>query len=839
MGRSACGGGYFFNHLPTSHATLTSPHQLALKDAGIEDRLVDRSMDSYVVDVASHGEAIRKLLSSIGLASTVNYTYVETGYTGTYDRPVSLTDVDRDYYLLSSSDFLNASWGPTGGTIPIINDYSAVVNGAWMVNAAANTGAADSISGGTQDIAETGKVHFIWGTDATYAARHWLSSGCERREDVCLGAPFTFYIEGREISGTSFASPFAFAAYLLAWERMPERTHISAVFDMALGCVEDVGEPGPDADTGLGRLDIGCMAFSVKDVPSCEHGHVLMKVREPVCERYSYWDDMQAPLGLEWGRESFIERAFREIGLQDQVTDRSARAHLAMADEHVSHVNLMGMTATVDYQHISATGDVVDAYGMLASSDLAGLLHLPAGEVFTSDKSQAAGIDSSDVAGGAWIVSMVDEASRTEVDARISHTITYDVGDGNADPLARLAAVERRDGIKQVAATGKVHFFYGLNDDLDGRRAHSDGCMHIETHCIGVPTHYMFKPPSGSPDRIVSFRGNAAGGRLGYSFYLTAWERMPQTVTVENLFEVVRGCVEDIGAAGADADTGLGRLDLGCLTREAYSKNNPSAPVASTVVVPVPVPESSQLSLEPDQLSPVEPSQLSPAAASPPGDPDVRMRSYMDDFAQGLFGDRLGYLYLPGSTAAGLQVGFPGDSFKGTYRPAQGRKSPYQGAPFESLRGLLRPGLGIVVAGHQFGAYHRLAGGLRAEALLGRGESFFGGSGSGEFEFGCTTDLRLALSGDVQMEEDSTIELSGWLQQSQAGCIRGQLLDRLSGREAGIRASYTGRRGDWKLQASAWASRFVGGEIEMGGHEFPIGSSDTAYGGQVRISYQF
>ena len=763
---------------------------------------------------------------------------METPYTGTYEHPGSLYDIESDYYLLSSSDFLNGSWGAVGGKDYIIPRYSAVVNGAWLVNSAGNDAEADTINFGAQNIVGSGKVHFIWGTDETYAARDNNSSGCERRETICMGAPFTFYIEGRQTSGTSFAAPFAFASYLLAWERMPERTHISAVFDMALGCVEDLGEPGPDADTGLGRLDIGCMAFSVKDVPSCEHGHVLMKVREPVCERYSYWDDMQAPLGLEWERESFIERAFREIGLQDQVTDRSTRAHLAMEDEHVSHVNLMGITATVDYQHISATVDVVDAYGMLTSSDLAGLLHLPAGEVFTSDKSQEAGIDSSDVAGGAWIVSMVDEASRTDVDARISHTITMTVGAGNADPLARLAAVERRDGIKQVAATGKVHFFYGLNDDLDDRRAHSDGCMHIETHCIGVPTHYMFKPPPGGPDRIVRVRGNAAGARLGYSFYLTAWERMPQTVTVENLFEVVRGCVEDIGTAGADADTGLGRLDLGCLTREAYRKNNPSAPVASTVVVPVPVPESSQLSLEPGQLS-LEPSQLSPAAANQLGDPDVRMRSYMDDFAQGLFGDRLGYLYLPGSTAAGLQVGFPGDSFKGTYRPAQGRKSPYQGMPFEPLRGLLRPGLGIVVAGHQFGAYHRLAGGLRAEALLGRGESFFGGSGSGEFEFDCTTDLRLALSGDLQMEGDSAIELVGWLQQSRAGCIRGQLLDRLSGREAGIRAFYTGRRGNWQLQASAWASRFVGGQIEMGGHEFPIGSSDTAYGGRVRISYQF
>ena len=59
------------------------------------------------------------------------------------------------------------------------------------------------------------------------------------------------------------AAAYGYGIYLLAWERMPENTHISAIFAMGDRCTEDIGEAGPDTDTGLGRLDIGCIAKAV------------------------------------------------------------------------------------------------------------------------------------------------------------------------------------------------------------------------------------------------------------------------------------------------------------------------------------------------------------------------------------------------------------------------------------------------------------------------------------------------------------------------------------------------------------------------------------------------
>ncbi|MCY4324841.1 MAG: hypothetical protein OXC81_02300, partial [Betaproteobacteria bacterium] len=523
---TTCGWDYFFNHASTSITLQTSPHRRAFKDAGIESRLVDRSADAYVMDTASHGKAIRDLLTSIDLgasydrAATVNYTYLEL----IRHSSGNVLSGDKAYELLSSNDFASLSWLYTFGP-------QFLANGAWVLRAAGNGGFPDWANNKTVEGVATGKIHFIWGTDDSYEARNSNSNTCHYVEHACIGAPFSYYIDKVLTHGTSFATPFAFAAYLLAWERMPERTHISTVFDLALGCVDDLGEPGPDADTGLGRLDIGCMAHRAKKAPSCEQGHVLVSFWQPVCERYSYWLDMQAPLGLILGQENLIERAYRENDVPDRVTDRSARAHLAVEDEFVDHLRLMGITATVNYSHISSASNVVTEYANLSSSDLFAVAHQTAGELFTSDKTTVAGIESGDITGGAWIVAPIDyePAIRLSVFTKIFLTVTVRVEDeGSTDSLAGLAS-ERQQGIRQAAATGKVHFLYGLNDDLDGRNDISDGCTSIENYCIGVPSKYRFRPlPTVSAtatviNDIVEGRGNRAGARLGFSFYLTAW----------------------------------------------------------------------------------------------------------------------------------------------------------------------------------------------------------------------------------------------------------------------------------------------------------------------------
>ena len=61
----------------------------------------------------------------------------------------------------------------------------------------------------------------------------------------------------------AFVSTYGFAAYLLAWERMAADTSVARVFELADACAHDLGKVGADADTGLGRLDMGCMASRI------------------------------------------------------------------------------------------------------------------------------------------------------------------------------------------------------------------------------------------------------------------------------------------------------------------------------------------------------------------------------------------------------------------------------------------------------------------------------------------------------------------------------------------------------------------------------------------------
>ena len=801
VGRATCALPDYWNAIRThgqydASDNRASPHQQAFAYAQIKDRQVDRSADAYVMDTTDHGLAIRNLLAGIGLAATTNYTYVELVRRV---RGASLRSIQDNYFSLSSSDFVSLSYQ--------YPDFSQQVlgSGAWVIISAGNDGQdwAFGISAPPRQpiydaVNNSGKVHVFYGLDASVAARHYRSDGCQYVENVCIGAPYTFDVNGRSISGTSFSAPFGFAAYLMAWERMAANTHISAVFDMALDCVDDIGAAGPDADTGMGRLDIGCLAHGAANAPECHPGYVLVSVSPVSCERFSYWDDLRQPLAFGGvDGESVIERAFRDVNLQARVTDRSGRAHMIADDSSRTFLRTAGITATVNYRYIPSSADVVSEYGKLTSSDLFAMLHQPISGVFTSNKVKTAGIEGSDVAGGAWIIAPVGGQSR-------STTVTLA---GEVNSLSRLDK-RRRQGTKAAAATGKVHFLYSLNEDLNGRNAISDGCANIKDHCIGVPHRYIHRTVSVSTVTITQFLNYYTGAHFGFAAYLTAWERLPQTVSVSDLFGIAKGCVEDIGQKGADNQTGLGRLDIGCLAFEAYKKSNPVAVLSTATVVA--------------------------QARGVNG-----FNAYMDDFTQGMFGDQLGYLNLPGPTAAGVQIGFAGDSFQGVYRPALSAAGSYAGEEFHPLHVPLSPGFGIVASGSQAGAYYQVARGLRAGLLAGRKDSFFGNGGSGEFAFDCTTDVRLAVSADLHADEDSALGLTSWVQSSRAGCIRGQLLDRLQGSEAGLSAFYTRSVGDWQLQAQAWGSRFVGGEVELAGQRFDIGSGSTSYGGRIRMSYSF
>ena len=780
-----------------------SPQQQAFAAAGIEAGRSDRRGRAYLLDGGSHARKISDLIAHIGVDED-SYSHLELTVQEADSVAFLVSEIVAHYSSLSASDLVNFSFG-----YPFVGAAHAqyvgigagdVDNGAWILNAVGNDGWQDSLAlfsqatrDGTLEAMRTGKVHFYYGLDRTLARRHSLSNGCRHIEEYCIGAPYEFFVQLRNglfrIGGTSYSSPFGFATYLMAWERMPARTDIAAVFDLARSCVQDLGEPGADADTGLGRLDIGCMAYGATRMPECPPGSVLMSMTR--CAPLSHWEQMRGIVHLS-ERESVFRTAFAEAELGQRVSDRRAEAFL-LVDQDLESSLVAGaeISATVNYTRIEAPGTaastaylraLASAYGSLQSSDFIGLPQ--ARLAFTSNRSLWPAITASQVRDGAWIVLPVGQ-------------------DGSVDPFASASSssllVEfMRESAIQATATGKVHFFYGLNKNLDGRHPQSDGCRHIEEHCLGVPYSYYLDGSGGGAVRS----GSSAAATFGFAAYLLTWERMPEDATIADVFAIGRACAEDLGEAGADADTGRGRLDIGCLVRRAHEAGNPATA----------------------------------AAADRAGEEDLA--SYMDDFAGELFADELGRLSLPGRTDAGVRVGFGGDSFSASYRPGQEVEVRPAAAPaFDYVP--LGAGFGLLIDGERVGAYWQPAAPVRTGFSFGSEASFFGGTGSGEFAFACVRETSLLLAADLHASATASLVASGWLQEARAGCISGALLDRLQGRQAGIALEHEWAGDDWRLAAQAWASRFTGGTVALAGRRFGIEAGKPQYGGSLQISYSF
>ena len=158
------------------------------------------------------------------------------------------------------------------------------------------------------------------------------------------------------------------------------------------------------------------------------------------------------------------------------------------------------------------------------------------------------------------------------------------------------------EGYRQAVATGKVRLFYILNDEIN--------CQDIEEYCIGVPyafdafdisiaaTHdySVFKYVNLIQEQPPAREASDLAATYGYGVYLLAWERMPADTHISAIFAMGDKCTEDIGAPGPDANTGLGRLDIGCMASEVYkvrldptvatlsvAARKPSSPVVSVV----------------------------------------------------------------------------------------------------------------------------------------------------------------------------------------------------------------------------------------------------------------
>ncbi|MCY4325955.1 MAG: hypothetical protein OXC81_08080, partial [Betaproteobacteria bacterium] len=601
-------------------ANHESPLQLAWRNAGIADAKVDRSDQAYLLDGGAAGRQAVDLLSRMGVSAS-QYSYLEL--TGDLSS-VATSVIVSQYTALASRDLVNFSFS----TSPFVTDTSTSIgistsdleSGAWVLLDTGDDRNQDPLlrlprhfSDGLKAAAATGKLHFYYGLNDTLDGRDAQSSGCKHINDYCIGAPYRFNVQLRNnqnVELTSKASTFAFAAYLGAWQRLPERSRVSAVFDLARNCVEDLSTPGSDDETGAGRLDIGCLAYQVTRQVECPDGQELTAqgVCEPIvceadelpignacfvkticpvgqelneadntcqplvcptgstasgnsCTYVSYWTQMQSA-SYATGSESPLQKAFRVASTSTVKINRSAHTHVmfsgsaSQGNEIVDFLAGAGVAGSqYTYRDLSGMADnkIRAAYLDLTNADFVYFPFINKAVPFALPSRQLStlAINSSDVINRAWIIT-------------------------DSKPTTGFSP-HHIFGAEFVSnASGKIHSYYGLDTtNLTVRHSSSVSCTAnipslllavpgIQDNCIGAPYSLMVRLRDNSTKTLTGIPAAFA-----FAAYLNAWERMPERTHISAVFDLALGCVEDIGVPGADRDTGLGRLDIGCLAYEA------------------------------------------------------------------------------------------------------------------------------------------------------------------------------------------------------------------------------------------------------------------------------
>ena len=798
---------------------------------------------------------------------------------------------------------------------------------------------------GYRQAAATGKLRLFYDLRIDKEGRvesflnNWGSTGCKGFENYCIGVPYRVIENSIEASYLWLDSSYlgvahAFGIYLMAWERMPAQTHISAVFAMGDRCTKDIGEKGPDAATGLGYLDVGCIVQEVYQVnqnpaaatlsvaarlpSSAAQASVALSVSSEgdseealpvtvavkpaptvtvtvavkptpattvvsttslkkiqwrttqeyaknfvsltvvnsraknafVIFYYYMFDDsnrfIRTPVGF--GQHGFSRHEDAKTVLEE---DMRLVSHSEFLLRHTSSWEESNYTVWESESRMHSRSYGKNYQNSYNNTPENSIVYFPREAFFLSgsdartvffadsdrDLAQAAehiAIDPKTMQDHGWIV------SAAAYDLRATLTI------GNGIEKVALAdsnwlqgeyKKHLEEGYRQAAATGKLRLFYDLKIDKEGRVESFlnnwglNGCSGFESYCIGVPYRIARDKEWFYLDSSHLATAHAFG------IYLMAWERMPAETHMSAVFAMGDRCTKDIGEKGPDAATGLGYLDVGCMVREVYQVNlNPSAATLS-VAVRLPSSSTAQASVT-LSVSSEGGSQVQAQSAS--SDTDPNRQHFFDDFAQELFSD-LGSLSLPGNTDASVEAGFPGDSFLGRYRPTNNLQPHYHSYLPQPGYALVGGKLGVMGIGDgELGIFTKIEG-IDVSFSYRRSEDFFGGSGSGQFAFNKVGNTRLMMQRQLlPLSSEQGLLASGWVRQARVTGGQGTLLDELRGREYGASLRY-----DWQstdgvsVSATAWTSRFAGGEIGLAGERFAIGSSDWQWGVRMTGSYDF
>ena len=251
----------------------------AFAQATLTAATTSRKDSAFLIASSTYGiaPAARDLIAAIGVAED-GYTFLDTGSEDVSNRSAYLSTPENSLVnILSNPLYTKRGSRLVGGLIISPDDINSH---GWIVSDTGFDGNIDPLAGitgrgwlrrhkadiehGYSQAVATGKVRLFYGLSADGASRHSSSNGCKGFEQYCLGTPYSLRVKNGQGGYTdvegAFVSTYGFAAYVMAWERMPADTPISKVFELGDACAHDLGEQGADADTGLGRLDVGCMA---------------------------------------------------------------------------------------------------------------------------------------------------------------------------------------------------------------------------------------------------------------------------------------------------------------------------------------------------------------------------------------------------------------------------------------------------------------------------------------------------------------------------------------------------------------------------------------------------
>ena len=750
-------------------------------------------------------------------------------------------------------------------------------------------GAKAALKGYRKAIA-TGKLRLFYALNEEQTKRAseyenaWGWNGCRYFEEYCVGVPYgaavfdqemtfngpRFLLESQAqiVNQSYLAAAYGYGIYLLAWERMPAETHISAIFAMGDRCTEDIGEAGPDTDTGLGRLDIGCIAKAVYQAnlhPASATLSVAAKLPMP----------SKATVALIAGRKPEDHYVLDDPGSVAKAFSKLGNAVISSKQEDAYVIGERPMildAMKVFYTRLSVqAGGYQEAYETTSENSIVYFQRNPVYLYGSNAINDFFVVSDGGESGGNWLSGGLGNHNKLVIKPEsikkhgwIVSGATYRYNQTNRQMgfntlLWDSYTTYLKEGYRKAVETGKVRLFYSLSVDEQGRVEDflngwgSNGCKGFENYCIGVPSRYKIKiigwhwvdnkwvsePEFWYDSRQKSSGRNAVYFETAYGFgvYQTAWERMPANTHISAIFAMGDRCTKDIGEAGPDAETGLGYLDVGCMAKEVYQVNlNPSAATLSVAFVRATVSSGQSQSSEDGESS-----QAQSASVNVEGQAENPDRQqFFDDFAQELFSD-LGSLRLPGSTDAVLLMGFPGDSFRGRYRPTNNVQPDYQSYLPQPGYALVGGKFGVMGIGDgELGIFAKIED-IDVSFSYRRSEDFFGGSGSGQFAFDKVGNTRLMMRRQfLSTNSEHGLLLAGWTRHARVTDGQGELLDSLQGREYGASIRYDWQRADGiSVSATAWTSRFAGGDVGLAGERFAIGSSDWQWGVGVRSSYDF